>query len=86
MLTSKEDLYTTFTHAAQDRFDITMPEETLKIPDDPDLDKLLPSDCDNSIMKKLFAIHVARILCKHMPFFSEDFGAGVFCNIPGRKH
>lgn len=61
-------------YAAQDRFDLTMPEEAPKIPDDPDLDKLLPSDCDNSTMKKLFAIHVARIICKHMPFFSEDFG------------
>ena len=44
------------------------------VPTDPDLSKLLPSDDDQSTMKQLFAIHIARILCKHMPFFSEDFG------------
>ena len=61
-------------YAVQDRFDLTMPEEALSIPDNPDLDTLLPSDWDESTMKRFFAIHVARILCKYMPFFSEDFG------------
>lgn len=60
-------------YAAQDRFDLTMPEEVPSTPDSPDLNELLPSNYDKSTMKNLFAIHVARILCKYMPFFSEDF-------------
>ena len=61
-------------YATRDRFDLSMPEVAPSVPDNPDLDKLLPSDFDKSTMKQFFAIHVARILCKHMPFFTEDFG------------
>ena len=53
-----------------------MPDEAPSVPDDPDLSKLLPSNDDKSIMKQLFALHVARILCKHV-FFSEDFGDAI---------
>ena len=59
-------------YVAQDRFDL-MPEEVPSIPDSPDLNKLLPSDYDKSTVMNLFAIHVARILCKYMPFFLEEF-------------
>ena len=61
-------------YAAQDRFDLTMPENYPDIPAKPKLEDLLPSKSDVSNMKDFFAIHVARILCKYMPFFSEDFG------------
>ena len=56
---------------AEDRFDLTMPEESPPIPSDPKLiEELLPSDGDQTAIK---AIHVARILCKYMPYFGEDF-------------
>ena len=61
-------------YAARDRFNLSIPEEAPSVPNDPDLSKLLPSNDDKSTLKQHFAIHVARILCKHMPFFSEDFG------------
>ena len=62
-------------YAAQDRFDLTMPEDVPAIPDDPKLfEDLLPSNSDKTTLKEFFAIHVARILCKYMPFFVEDFG------------
>lgn len=64
-------------YATRDRFDLSMPDEAPSVPDDPDLSKLLPSNDDKSKMKQLFALHVARILCKHMPFFSEDFGDAI---------
>ena len=61
-------------YAAQDRFDLPMPEDVPPIPDNPKLfDDLLPSDCNKTTLKEFFAIHVARILCKHMPCFAEDF-------------
>lgn len=62
-------------YAAQDRFDLTMPEDVPAIPDDPKLfEDLLPSNSDKITLKEYFAIHIARILCKYMPFFAEDFG------------
>ena len=54
-----------------------MPKEARSIPDHPNWDELLLLGSDRPIMKDFFfffAIHVACILCKHMPFFSEDFG------------
>ena len=61
--------------ATEDRFDLTMPEDVPPIPTNPQLfEDLLPSDSDKSKLKELFSVHVARILCKHMPFFAEDFG------------
>ena len=61
-------------YAMRDRFDLSMPEEAPSIPNNPDLSQLLPSSDDKSTITQLFAIHVARVLSKHMPFFSEDFG------------
>ena len=34
---------------------------------------LLPSADDDSILKHLFATHVSRVLCTHMPFFKSSF-------------
>ena len=58
-------------YAARDRFDLSMPEEAPSVPNDPDLSKLLPSNDNKSTLKQHFAIHVARILSKHMPFFQR---------------
>ena len=60
-------------YATQDRFDLSMPEDYPGVPTNPKLEDLLPSKSDISEMKSFFAIHVARILCKYMPFFAEDF-------------
>ena len=60
-------------YATQDRFDLSMPEDYPDVPTNPKLEDLLPSKSDISEMKSLFAIHVARIICKYMPFFAEDF-------------
>lgn len=60
--------------AAEDRFDLTMPEDVPPIPVNPKLfEDLLPSDSDKSKLKEFFSVHVARILYKHMPFFADDF-------------
>ena len=64
-------------YATQDRFDLSMPEEAPCVPSNPDLSKLLPSSDDKSNITQLFAIHIASVLCKHMPFFSEDFGDAI---------
>ena len=69
-----QSLHYFLAYATQDRFDLSMPEEAPTVPTDPDLSKLLPSDDDQLTTKQLFAIHIACILCKYMPFFSEDFG------------
>ena len=63
-------------YAAQDRFDLTMlAEDVPTIPDDLKLfEDLLPSNSDKTTLKEFFAIHIAHILCKYMPFFAEDFG------------
>ena len=62
-------------YAAQDRFDLTMLEDVPTIPDDLKLfEDLLPSNSDKTTLKEFFAIHIAHILCKYMPFFAEDFG------------
>ena len=50
-----------------------MPEDYPEVPTDPKLEDLLPSKSDISEMKSSFAIHVARILCKYMPYFAENF-------------
>lgn len=62
-------------YATEDRFDLTMPEDVPAIPANPQLfEDLLPSDSDKTKLKEFFSVHDARILCKHMPFFAEDFG------------
>ena len=54
-------------YAAQDRFDLTMPEDVPAIPDDPKLfEDLLPSNSDKTTLNFFFPIHVARILCKYI--------------------
>ena len=60
-------------YAVQDRFDLSMPEDYPDIPAKPKPEDLLPSESDTSTMKAYFAIHVARTLCKYMPYFTEDF-------------
>ena len=35
---------------------------------------LLPSADNDSILKHLFATHMSRVLCTHMPFFKSTFG------------
>lgn len=60
-------------YAVQDRFNLSMPEDYPDIPANPKLEDLLPSESDVSNMKAYFAIHVARILCKYMPYFTEEF-------------
>ena len=60
-------------YATQDRFDLTMPEDYPEVPTNPKLEDLLPSKSDITEMKSSFAIHVARILCKYMPYFAKNF-------------
>ena len=63
--------------ATQDRFDLTMPEDYPEVPTNPKLEDLLPSKSDITKMKSKFSIHVARILCKYMPYFAENFGDAI---------
>ena len=51
-----------------------MAEEAPGVPTDPDLLKPLTSEDDKSNMEELFAICIVHNLCKHMSFFSEEFG------------
>ena len=60
-------------YVVQNRFDLSMPEDYPDIPAKPKPEDLLPSESDTATMKAYFAIHVARTLCKYMPYFTEDF-------------
>ena len=60
--------------AVLDRFNIADYSEDLpRIPVKPPLEELLPSQTDIRALEDNFAVHVGRIVCKYMPFFSENF-------------
>ena len=43
---------------------------------------LLPSTEDYEKLKNSFAVHVARVMVEHIPFFTEDFSSLVQRHIP----
>lgn len=66
------------TYAVRDRIEVSHYSPEAKIPDTSTihLDNLLPSTQDEEIIKHNFAILTARVLMKHMSFFTK-FGKGL---------
>ena len=66
------------TYAVRDRIDVTHLDDEPSLPsmDDIEVTTVLPTEQDQKVMKGLFGIHVARVLKKHMPFFTK-FGEGL---------
>ena len=59
----------------KDRVNLAIQSDSVPIPPDaPDLLSLLPNDGDISEMKRLFEIHVSRIIVEHIPFMKCAFG------------
>lgn len=60
------------TFAVKDRVDISsLSDKPLQIPADVDLTKLLPNKADDTCLQKNFAVLMARVVCKYVPFFSR---------------
>jgi len=61
------------TYAVRDRIDLSCFSDDQEIPDikSIQLDNLLPSACDEKSMFANFEVLVARVLVKHMPFFTK---------------
>lgn len=65
-------------YAVRDRIDLSDYDDTLPSPDisSISIDKLLPSDDDNTNLRANYSILIARVLKKYMPFFNA-FGNGL---------
>lgn len=65
-------------YAVRDRIDLSKYEDNPSLPDIASIntDQLLPSEEDAQTLRSNFAMHIARVLKKHMKFFRQ-FGSGL---------
>lgn len=76
-------LHYMYMYAVRDRVNLTLSSEVPPpVPDDPNLESLLPSQSDHSTLSTHFATHISRIITTYMPFFRENFGDVVDRHIP----